>query len=110
MAHDALGAHARDELGISLANRPRPVQAALASALSFSAGAALPLLVATLTHAPTLIPALGGSSLFFLACLGAWAAQAGGAPIAAGALRVLVWGVIAMGVTTAIGRLLGTVG
>lgn len=110
MAHDALGAHARDELGISLANRPRPVQAAFASALSFSAGAAMPLVVAGVTASRALIPALGASSLVFLACLGGWAAHAGGARIAAGALRVLVWGVIAMGVTTAIGRLLGTAG
>jgi len=110
MAHDALGAHARDELGISEANRPRPVQAALASASSFAIGAALPLTVANFTASSAMVPALSASSLLCLALLGGWAAHAGGARITVGALRVVVWGMLAMAVTTTVGLLFGTTG
>lgn len=108
MAHDALGAHARDELGISATVTARPVQAALASAASFTAGAALPLLVAALTPGSLLSVAVGGSSLIFLAGLGALAARTGGAPIIASVWRVMFWGALAMAVTAGIGSLLGT--
>jgi VIT1/CCC1 family predicted Fe2+/Mn2+ transporter len=108
MAHDALGAHARDELGHSEALRPRPLQAAMASAVSFAAGAAMPLAVALLVPGVLLMPLLGGSSLIFLAFLGGLAARVGGAGVSSGALRVTVWGAIAMAVTSAIGRLFGT--
>jgi VIT1/CCC1 family predicted Fe2+/Mn2+ transporter len=108
MAHDALGAHARDELGISQALRPRPLQAAFASAGSFAAGAALPLLVTALVPQASLIYVVSGTSLLFLACLGGLAAHAGGAGIAAGAIRVTFWGAIAMAVTAGVGALFGT--
>ncbi len=108
MAHDALGAHARDELGISDAFSARPIQAALASATSFAVGAAQPLLVATLAPRPYLLPLLAGTSLLSLAVLGAWAARAGGAGMAAGALRVTFWGALAMAVTAGVGALWGT--
>ncbi|WP_295392423.1 VIT family protein [uncultured Thiodictyon sp.] len=110
MAHDALGAHARDELGISEAFSARPIQAALASAASFAVGAALPLLVTALTPMSYLIPLVAGTSLVFLAGLGAWAARAGGAGMAVGALRVTFWGALAMAVTAGVGALWGTVG
>ena len=109
MAHDALGAHARDELGISETLRARPVQAALASAGSFAVGAALPLLIAAMAPATSLIPAVSGASLVFLALLGGLAARAGGAAITVGAARVTFWGALAMAVTAGIGSLLGTV-
>ncbi len=109
MAHDALGAHARDELGISEAIRTRPVEAALASAGTFSVGAALPLLLVVCVPAPVLIPAVFGASLVFLALLGSLAASTGGASIWKGALRVTFWGAFAMGVTAGIGALLGAV-
>jgi VIT1/CCC1 family predicted Fe2+/Mn2+ transporter len=109
MAHDALGAHARDELGISEALSARPIQAALASAGSFSVGAALPLLVVALAPAALLIALVAGTSLVFLALLGAAAAQAGGASMAVGAIRVTFWGVLAMGITAGVGALFGTV-
>ena len=96
MEHDALGAHARDELGISSVITARPVQAALASATSFSAGAALPLLVAALVPEPLLLGSVAGSSLVFLATLGALAARAGGAPLLASTVRVTFWGALAM--------------
>jgi len=109
MAHDALGAHARDELGLSEELRPRPVQAALASAGSFAAGAIVPLLVSVLAPTAALMPAVAGTSLLFLALLGALAAGVGGAKLAPAALRVLFWGALAMGVTAGIGAVFGTV-
>jgi vacuolar iron transporter family protein len=108
MAHDALGAHARDELGISETFRARPIQAALASAASFSVGAAMPLLVTALAPATRLIPLVSGTSLVFLALLGGMAARAGGAGVIIGAVRVTFWGALAMAVTAGIGRLFGT--
>lgn len=109
MAHDALGAHARDELGISEVLRARPIQAALASAASFAVGGALPLLVSAVVPATMLLPFVAGTSLVFLAILGGLAAYAGGAGMVKGALRVTFWGALAMGVTTGIGRIFGTV-
>jgi VIT1/CCC1 family predicted Fe2+/Mn2+ transporter len=108
MAHDALGAHARDELGISESLRARPIQAALASAASFAVGAALPLLVAVVSPAQWLIELLSGTSLLFLAILGAAAARAGGAGILKGAARVMFWGALAMALTAVIGSLFGS--
>ena len=107
-AHDALGAHARDELGITDTLRARPLQAALASAASFAVGAALPLLVTALTPETILIPLVSGTSLAFLALLGAVAAKAGGAGVMVGAVRVLFWGALAMASTAAVGALFGT--
>jgi VIT1/CCC1 family predicted Fe2+/Mn2+ transporter len=109
MAHDALGAHARDELGISDAMTARPIQAALASAASFSAGAALPLLIIVLMPVHWLIPAVAAASLVFLAILGAVAARTGGASVLKGAVRVTFWGALAMAVTSGIGALFGAV-
>jgi VIT1/CCC1 family predicted Fe2+/Mn2+ transporter len=108
-AKDALGAHARDELGISEALRARPVQAALSSAASFAAGASLPLMTAILTPPAMSMPVVAGLSLVFLAALGAVAARAGHANAAKGALRVTFWGAIAMALTAAIGRLFGVI-
>jgi VIT1/CCC1 family predicted Fe2+/Mn2+ transporter len=110
MARDALGTHARDELGISETLKATPLQAALALAASFSPGAAMPLLV-TAAGAPlsVILPAVAGASLASLAMLGGLAARAGGASVLTGALRVLFWGAIAMAVTAGIGGLLGTV-
>ncbi len=107
MAHDALGAHARDELGITEALRARPLQAAFASSLSFSSGALLPLLVVIGAPPNQLIPFVSIASLVFLAALGALAAQAGGASIFKGALRITFWSALAMGVTAATGAWLG---
>jgi vacuolar iron transporter family protein len=109
MAHDALGAHARDELGISEALSARPIQAALASAGSFAVGAAMPLLVTALAPEPVLIPLVSGTSLMFLTILGGLAARAGGAGVIAGAIRVTFWGALAMAVTAGVGALFGTV-
>jgi VIT1/CCC1 family predicted Fe2+/Mn2+ transporter len=109
MAHDALGAHARDELGISETLSARPIQAALASAASFGVGAALPLMVTALAPAQNLIILLSGTSLLFLALLGALAARAGGASVLVGAVRVTFWGALAMGLTAGVGALFGTV-
>ena len=109
MAQDALGAHARDELGISETFRARPIQAASASAGSFAVGAALPLLVTVLAPAAGLIPIVSGTSLVFLALLGGFAARAGGASVTMGAIRVTFWGALAMAVTAGIGALFGTV-
>lgn len=109
MSHDALGAHARDELGISESLRARPIQAALASAASYSVGAAMPLIVTVLSPARGMIPLLSGTSLVFLAILGGAAARAGGAGVLIGAARVTFWGALAMGLTTAIGSLVGTI-
>jgi VIT1/CCC1 family predicted Fe2+/Mn2+ transporter len=108
-AHDALDAHARDELGISETLSAQPVQAALSSAASFAVGAALPLATTVLTPAALLIPVVGASSLVFLALLGAVSARAGGAPAVAGALRVGFWGALAMALTAGVGALFGTV-
>ena len=109
MAHDALGAHARDELGISKTVRARPIQAAFASAGSFAVGAAMPLLVTALAPQKALILLVAGTSLAFLALLGALAAHTGGAGLAAGAMRVTFWGALAMAVTAGVGALFGTV-
>ena len=109
MAHDALGAHARDELGISETMSARPIQAALTSAASFAAGAALPLLVVALVAGPALIPAVSATSLAFLALLGGLAARVGGARVAVGAMRVTFWGALAMALTAGVGALFGTV-
>jgi VIT1/CCC1 family predicted Fe2+/Mn2+ transporter len=105
MAHDALGAHARDELGISETLSARPIQAALTSAASFAIGAAMPLLVTALAPESSLIPLVSGTSLVFLALLGGLAARAGGAGVTAGAIRVTFWGALAMGVTAGVGAL-----
>jgi vacuolar iron transporter family protein len=109
MAHDAIGAHARDELGISETFRARPIQAALASAGSFAVGAAMPLLVAALAPAADLIPLVSLTSLGFLALLGGLAARAGGAGVTMGAIRVTFWGALAMALTAGVGALFGTV-
>jgi vacuolar iron transporter family protein len=109
MAHDALGAHARDELGISETVRARPIQAALASAASFAVGASMPLLVTAAAPAARLILLVSASSLLFLAILGGWAAYVGGARVAMGAIRVTFWGALAMAVTAGVGSLFGTV-
>jgi VIT1/CCC1 family predicted Fe2+/Mn2+ transporter len=106
-AHDALGAHARDELGITATSTARPLQAALTSAATFSVGAASPLLVVLLVPIAWLTWAVAGSSLLFLAFLGALAAQAGGAPLFTATLRVTLWGALAMGITAGIGALFG---
>jgi len=109
MARDAIGAHARDELGITENLRARPIQAAFASAASFAAGGAMPLLVAALTPEPGVIYSVFGSSLMFLALLGGLAARAGGAKVIPGATRVTFWGALAMGITAGVGALFGTV-
>jgi VIT1/CCC1 family predicted Fe2+/Mn2+ transporter len=108
MAHDAIGAHARDELGISEILSARPIQAALASAGSFAVGAAMPLLTAIIVSEANLIPVVYGTSLIFLALLGGLAARAGGARVAVGAMRVTLWGALAMGLTAGVGALFGT--
>jgi vacuolar iron transporter family protein len=108
MAHDAIGAHAREELGMTDAGRARPVQAALASAASFAAGAALPIIVTLMVTPPDLIISVSVTSLVFLALLGALAAWAGHAPLLRGTIRVTFWGALAMAVTAAIGALFGT--
>jgi vacuolar iron transporter family protein len=110
MAHDALGAHARDELGISKTLSARPIQAALASAGSFAIGAAMPLLVTAVAPKAGLIPLVSGTSLVFLALLGGLAARAGGAGVSMGAVRVTFWGALAMALTAGVGALFGTVG
>ncbi len=107
MSHDALGAHARDELGISHAVSARPLQAAWTSAASFAVGAALPLLVVVLAPTAQLLIAVSVTSLAFLAILGAGAARIGGAGMAVGAWRVTFWGALAMGATLAVGRIFG---
>ncbi len=109
MAHDALGSHARDELGISETLKARPVQAAFASATSFAVGAAMPLLVTALVPDAALLIAVSVTSLLCLVLLGGLAADAGGAGIAVGALRVTFWGALAMGITAGVGALFGTV-
>jgi VIT1/CCC1 family predicted Fe2+/Mn2+ transporter len=109
MAHDALGAHARDEIGISEKVSAQPVQAAFSSAGTFTVGATLPLLVAWAIPGAQLIPAVAVSSLVFLAILGALAARTGGASIIIGAVRVTFWGALAMAITAGVGRLFGVV-
>jgi VIT1/CCC1 family predicted Fe2+/Mn2+ transporter len=110
MAKDALGAHARDELGISETVTARPLQAAFASAVTFAVGAAMPLAILAIAPASMLGVFVGGSSLFFLALLGGLAARAGGAPLLAGVVRVTFWGALAMGATAGVGALFGTAG
>jgi len=109
MEHDALGAHARDEIGISLHDNTNPIQAAVSSAAAFFIGAALPLLTAWLVPGPRLITVVAASSLVFLALLGALAARTGGASIALGTFRVTFWGALAMALTFVVGRLFGVV-
>jgi vacuolar iron transporter family protein len=109
MAYDPLGAHARDELGLSTTMRARPLQAALVSAASFASGAILPLVTAFLVPVSVLAPALAVVSLCCLALLGGLAARASGAPVAKGAARVLYWGALAMLVTATAGSLFGAV-
>lgn len=107
MQHDALGAHARDELGISDTLAARPVQAALASAGTFAVGAALPLVMILLLPVSALLWGVAGSSLFFLALLGFLAARAGGSPVSSSVLRVTFWGALAMALTAGVGALFG---
>ena len=109
MAHDALGAHARDELGIHETTRARPMQAAVASAAAFAAGAAPPAVLAALLPASVLTPGVVGVTLGLLLVLGGVAARLGGASPARGALRVAFWGAVAMACTAAVGRLFGAV-
>ena len=108
MDKDALGAHARDELGISEISNARPVQAAVASASTFAVGAALPLLAAVMAPLSRMMPVIAGSSLVFLAVLGGLAARAGGASVSKGAIRVTFWGALAMALTAGVGSLFGT--
>ena len=109
MAKDALGAHARDELGISETTTARPVQAALASAATFSVGAAAPLVLVLVSPPTLLLPVVAVGSLLFLAVLGAVGAKAGGAGLLKATIRVTFWGALAMALTTGIGSLFGTV-
>lgn len=109
MAHDPLGAHARDELGIIESVRARPIQAAFSSAGAFTIGAALPLLTAWTVPVTRLIPAVAVLSLIFLAALGGLAARTGGASVTVGAVRVTFWGALAMALTAVVGRLFGVV-
>lgn len=107
MEHDALAAHARDELGLSELHTARPLQAAVASALTFALGAALPLLIGLLAAPANFAEAVAGGSLLLLAMLGALAARAGGAGLGKGALRVTFWGALAMAATSVVGTLFG---
>ncbi|MDP1592302.1 MAG: VIT1/CCC1 transporter family protein, partial [Prosthecobacter sp.] len=107
MAKDALGTHARDELGISDSLSARPVQAALASAATFAVGAAMPLLLVVFVPSSALVWAVSGSSLFFLALLGGLAARAGGSPVLRSVVRVTFWGALAMALTAGVGALFG---
>lgn len=108
MAHDALTAHARDELGISDMTTARPIQAAFASAATFAVGAAMPLLVVLATPHAALIPVVITTSVVFLALLGGFGAYAGGAPVVKAALRVTFWGALAMALTAVVGALFGS--
>jgi VIT1/CCC1 family predicted Fe2+/Mn2+ transporter len=110
MEHDALGAHARDELGITETTMARPLQAAGASALSFASGSALPLLVVMLAPVAALLTWVFVTSLAFLAVLGAAAARAGGASMRVGAMRITFWGALAMAITAGVGKLIGPAG
>jgi VIT1/CCC1 family predicted Fe2+/Mn2+ transporter len=107
MTHDALAAHARDELGLSETHSARPIQAALASATTFAVGAALPLVMVMISPVALLIPLVSGSSLVFLALMGGLAARVGGANVAVGAGRVTLWGALAIMATAAVGALFG---
>lgn len=107
MAHDALGAHARDEIGISESASAKPVQAALYSAGTFTLGASLPLAVAWIVPEPQILTLVAASSLLFLALLGGLAASAGGASVTVGAARVTFWGALAMALTAGVGRIFG---
>jgi len=109
MAHDALGAHARDELGITDTLKARPVQAAVASAASFAAGAAVPLFITAIAPLPNVVPVVGVTSLACLAALGAMAARIGGAKVAAGMIRAAFWGALAMAATAGVGALVGMI-
>jgi VIT1/CCC1 family predicted Fe2+/Mn2+ transporter len=109
MAHDALDAHARDELGLTSLNTAKPLQAAVASACTFAVGAALPLAIMVIVPDNLLIPVVAGGSLAILAALGALAASAGGAQLHKGAARVALWGTLAMAATAMIGNIFGTV-
>jgi VIT1/CCC1 family predicted Fe2+/Mn2+ transporter len=109
MSRDALGAHARDEIGITEGGKARPIQAALSSAATFTTGAVLPLLVAWFVPTSHLIMTVAALSLVFLAVLGGIAARAGGAPIVRASVRVTFWGALAMALTAAVGRLFGVV-
>lgn len=109
MQHDALGAHARDELGISESGAAKPIQAALTSAATFAVGAALPLLIVLLVPVADLIMLVSAASLLFLTLLGILAAYTGGSGIIRGAFRVVFWGALAMGLTAAVGAFFGTV-
>jgi VIT1/CCC1 family predicted Fe2+/Mn2+ transporter len=109
MAKDALTAHARDELAISEITTARPVQAAQTSAITFSVGAAMPLLMVVVSPAGSLIPVVAGMSLVFLALLGAIGARVGGASILRATARVTFWGAMALGVTAGIGKAFGTI-
>lgn len=109
MAQDALGAHARDELGLSEVHSARPIQAAMTSVITFSLGAALPLLLVSISPGNTMIPSVAGGSLLALALTGGLAARAGGAGIALGAARVTFWGALAMAATALVGMLFGAV-
>lgn len=109
MKKDALGAHARDELGISDITTARPVQAALTSAVTFSVGAAMPLLIVIISPTAILVPAVSIASLGFLAVLGAIGAKVGGSKIFRATLRVTFWGALALGITAGIGKIFGTV-
>jgi len=109
MAHDDLGAHARDELGINEMTSANPVQAAFTSALTFSVGAALPLLAALAAPAALVVPLVAGTSLIVLTVLGALSARAGGAPVFRATLRVVFWGALAMALTAGVGKLFGAV-
>jgi VIT1/CCC1 family predicted Fe2+/Mn2+ transporter len=108
MEHDALGAHARDELGLSETTAARPIQAAIASAIAFAAGAALPVIVAAIAPTAMLAQLVTASALLMLVVLGALAARVGGAGMVRGALRVAFWGALAMAASAAVGRLFGT--
>jgi len=109
MAHDALGAHARDELGMTEMSKARPLQAALTSATAFAVGAALPVAVTMLVPVTRIGMVVAGSTLVLLAALGALASQLGGAPMVRGAVRVTFWGAVAMAATALVGRLFGAV-
>jgi len=109
MAHNALEAHARDELGITETLKARPIQAAIASAVSFSVGAAVPVIAAAIVPPPDVIIVVSATSLLCLAALGALAARTGGASVATGTMRATLWGALAMAVTAGVGALFGTI-
>jgi VIT1/CCC1 family predicted Fe2+/Mn2+ transporter len=110
MTHDALGSHARDELGLTATTAARPLQAAMASAASFAAGALLPVMVAAFAPQRYLMASIVAASLLCLLLLGGWSAQVGGAPVRTGALRVAFWSALAMAVTALVGSLVGRLG